>query len=297
MSIDDRLELENLSKLVFYRDFFTYSGASHSYAEIEHINYTAVQTKHSINFVPTGTTYEADLKLELADDRMVIIGQERQFFGTQKPFFIAVARAAAIFSKMTFNQRIDNYLSAMKSKGYVEWGHYQIASDGDLFDKQELILNIHAKTHALRLAPFELILHKTKKSIGERLKASWTGKRTIPVSRDRDCFLYLMKYQFGITWQGEEVPQLRSGEGSAARASTVAQRDRYLHLLGLGGDASRDDIKSAFRQLARRYHPDVLKAGGATPAEVKSAEEFLKLLNHAYEWLTRHDPFTRNPKG
>ncbi|MEE9188222.1 MAG: DnaJ domain-containing protein, partial [Anaerolineales bacterium] len=31
----------------------------------------------------------------------------------------------------------------------------------------------------------------------------------------------------------------------------------YYEVLGVGRDASNDDLKGAFRRLARQYHPDV----------------------------------------
>lgn len=52
----------------------------------------------------------------------------------------------------------------------------------------------------------------------------------------------------------------------------------YYELLGVAKDASQDDIRKAFRKLARKYHPDV--------AEDKStAEEKFKEINEAYEVL------------
>ena len=52
----------------------------------------------------------------------------------------------------------------------------------------------------------------------------------------------------------------------------------YYEVLGLSKDASHDDIRKAFRKMARKYHPDV--------AEDKStAEEKFKELNEAYEVL------------
>ena len=57
----------------------------------------------------------------------------------------------------------------------------------------------------------------------------------------------------------------------------------YYGILGVRRDASADDIKKAYRQLARQFHPDV----NPDPA----AQEKFKEINAAYEVLT--DPKKR----
>src|SRR5262245_17444779 len=52
----------------------------------------------------------------------------------------------------------------------------------------------------------------------------------------------------------------------------------YYQTLGVPREASQDDIKKAFRKLAREYHPDVAK-------DKKRAEEKFKEINEAYEVL------------
>ena len=69
----------------------------------------------------------------------------------------------------------------------------------------------------------------------------------------------------------------------------------YYETLGVKRDASEAEIKSAYRKLARKYHPDVNKT--------KEAEEKFKDINEAYEVLgdkqkrQRYDSLGANWQG
>ena len=52
----------------------------------------------------------------------------------------------------------------------------------------------------------------------------------------------------------------------------------YYETLGVSRDADKEEIKQAYRRLARKYHPDVNKEAGA--------EERFKEINRAYEVLS-----------
>lgn len=64
----------------------------------------------------------------------------------------------------------------------------------------------------------------------------------------------------------------------------VAKRD-YYETLGIERNASEDEVKKAFRKLARQYHPD-LQSGDQ---QKKVSEEKFKEVNEAYEVLSDQD--------
>ncbi|MGD2104716.1 MAG: molecular chaperone DnaJ [Anaerolineae bacterium] len=64
----------------------------------------------------------------------------------------------------------------------------------------------------------------------------------------------------------------------------MADRRDYYDVLGIDRSASQQDIKKAYRQMARQYHPDV--------SDAPNAESRFKEINEAYQILS--DPVKRN---
>lgn len=52
----------------------------------------------------------------------------------------------------------------------------------------------------------------------------------------------------------------------------------YYEILGLNSKATSDDIKKAYRELAKKYHPDINRSS--------TSEELFKLISEAYEILS-----------
>ncbi|GEM_PF-1757849 len=416
MAEKEGFSLEYLNDLTFKDDDFWYRGQGYRYGEIEHIKYTATATKHSVNYIPTGTTYETYLSLILANGSHIQIQQENSFLrGKQQERAEAVMKASSIFHEMTFTLRIENYEKQLGEKGYISWSDYQISKNGDLFKKHEFLFNLKDEKVQKSLHVFAFETGKKSEGFKEKIIKIWKSNEVIDISTDRDCFLYFMKHYLGYSWQNETVKNKRkpnkqefyeavlflgakickadgrvsseeiktfktyfgidenSHPGSAkifsdAVSSTqgikesaqkvynlfngkkepleyivigllqIAATDgvitdeekniveavcrefhfpprdierlfliyekireerrssknyasknsyiEYLKILGLDSNASFDEIKTAYRELAKKHHPDLLLAQGVPIERVRDSEEVLKTINSAYRWLS-----------
>ena len=88
---------------------------------------------------------------------------------------------------------------------------------------------------------------------------------------------------FGGSTYGNSSGGYRQG-GSYQRTGTyTSNRSRYYRILGLKDGASQEEIKKAYRQLAKEHHPD--KFVNASDSEKKFHEDKMKEINEAYENL------------
>ena len=62
----------------------------------------------------------------------------------------------------------------------------------------------------------------------------------------------------------------------------MAESKDYYQILGVSKDATADDLKKAYRKLAKQYHPDAQH----TEADKKNAEAKFKEINEAYSVLS-----------
>lgn len=75
--------------------------------------------------------------------------------------------------------------------------------------------------------------------------------------------------QTGISWRGIRIPLIR--------VSNIRASANHYSVLGISPDADKSEIKKAYRQLARKHHPDV--------SRVKGSEERFRAIKEAYEVL------------
>lgn len=67
----------------------------------------------------------------------------------------------------------------------------------------------------------------------------------------------------------------------------MARKRDYYEVLGISKGASKDEIKNAYRRLARKHHPDMNKD------DTKASEERFKEISEAYEVLADDDKRTK----
>lgn len=98
---------------------------------------------------------------------------------------------------------------------------------------------------------------------------------------------------FFYAWLGAWLGGLLSRRLSrrpAARATRPARpaetpRTRALRTLGLPPTATREQAHAAYRTLARKHHPDTLRAAGADAETVARATKTMARLNAAWDVL------------
>ncbi len=75
----------------------------------------------------------------------------------------------------------------------------------------------------------------------------------------------------------------------------MAKRD-YYEILGVSRNASDQEIKNAYRKLAKKFHPDQNKDDAQAEAKFKEAQEAYAVLSNA-EKRSQYDRFGHEPHG
>lgn len=203
---DEGLQLEYLDDLTFYDENFVYKDCDYPYEDVLSIRYTATAIKKSVNFVPTGTSYETYLCIHLADGLKLTIDQEGSFLGIkEKEKAEAIMRASGIFHEITFTHRMERYEKQLNEKEFVSWGDYQFRKNGDLFKKNEMLFNLKDDDVRKALDVFAFETEKKPANFKQSFVKFWKGNEIIDISTDKDCFLYFMKNYLGFTWKNEPV--------------------------------------------------------------------------------------------
>lgn len=120
---------------------------------------------------------------------------------------------------------------------------------------------------------------------------------------DYSSKLQLLHYLFGIasadgsTHQNEvdvisviaKYMGISSSDFQSIKAMFVQEVDSAYKILGINSNATDDEVKKAYREMAKKYHPDKVAYLGEDVR--KSAEQKLQEVNDAYEKIKKQRGF------
>lgn len=190
----------------------------------------------------------------------------------QKKFELLLAKAHSLIeiASRMLNESIRTHCET-RSKSLFEYVEYLKAKS----DAPRELLTLEAELKDLfqRIQTGENINAEELDKIGRRLseiKEKKLGFDYDEVIKNLERLFVRAKRIFA----GENV-----GEDDDLFHAEAVGVDWAWSLLGVERNASEDDVKSAYRKLARKYHPDVSTS--------QDAEEKMKKINEAYELIKR----------
>ena len=200
------MKVDGATNFELLDDCFVYKGKSFKYSDIRSIRFNATVTKHSVNFIPTGKSYDGTLEINLRSSTTVSIRPDTNWVGGMRERGLnALHQIKEILSDITFNQRLDAFEEEVKNKGFFSYGRYQFHRNGDLFRDRVYQFNLKDPSVTLGLSIFELHVNRKRTGLGRAIKLVAGDDENINIEQDRDCFLYMMKHHIGFTWKNEIV--------------------------------------------------------------------------------------------
>jgi len=107
-----------------------------------------------------------------------------------------------------------------------------------------------------------------------------------PLGLNASHYHYFRRRYFVAGTQEEAGPD-PSGAGRAPAGGGLSDLERAYARLGCSPSDPDDKIKSAYRRLAMRYHPDRLKAEGVPESMIAMANKSMAEINEAWETVKR----------
>lgn len=79
--------------------------------------------------------------------------------------------------------------------------------------------------------------------------------------------------------------ELRHSDFESIKAMFVRETDRAYKILEISSNATNDEVKKAYREMVKKYHPDKLRS--KDPALIKGAKEKFQEVQKAYEEIQK----------
>ena len=79
--------------------------------------------------------------------------------------------------------------------------------------------------------------------------------------------------------------ELRYSDFESIKAMFIQETDRAYKILEISSNATNDEVKKAYREMVKKYHPDKLRS--KDPALIKGAKEKFQEVQKAYEEIQK----------
>ena len=253
------MEFPAVPNLSLGDEFFEYQGCRYKYTDVVSIEFGAAITKHSVNFVPAGKSYDAKLTIFPEKGQSFEIKPSKGWFGGLKEAaFTELQRVNAALSFMTFNARVERYEAEIQKDGMFRMGGFEFHRNGNLSQGGKYITNLRDGSHSLLLGAFTVTISKKRKSLTEKLKSSWSGESTIYIGKNRDCFIYLMSAIYRMTWKNEYVPEKRV-DNKRVYYDAVVRLGAWLSAIDGSAESSELAQLKRFFNIDAKTFPDAAK--------------------------------------
>lgn len=326
-------------RMAYFDGGFRYLGRDYAYKDVRHIDWWEGTDRQTGSDGKPIRRYCSRLSVTLANGTTVHIRTKHQWSRTNSTILADVHKvivdAATKLHERSFDSRMDAYETAFAAKGFLQWDGYQITRDGSLYYRNSFCFSLNSPQVRCMLYPYKLVAMLGHRHwAGRLLMRLVRSEEVLDLTRDRDCFLFLLRRHMGLYWPKEVLrtyrgvsadgettkPQPEPPAGPRANSHYVPPRDEagagsrpyehprtpreeyvppppppkpkprlgeehYLGILELREGVVWAEVKSGYRSLAKRYHPDLVRGRGASAAELKAAEDKLKTINEAYAWL------------
>ena len=106
------------------------------------------------------------------------------------------------------------------------------------------------------------------------------------ISNQEEEFIYNVGFSFG--YSPERLNSIKNQFVKTKNKSKKYTQEvvNALTVLGLIGGVDKNEIKKAYRKLAKEYHPD--KLSGMSEGIINLAKEKFQLIQESYEYLTKN---------
>ena len=78
---------------------------------------------------------------------------------------------------------------------------------------------------------------------------------------------------------------MRHSDFESIKAMFIQETDRAYKILEISSNATNHEVKKAYREMVKKYHPDKLRS--KDPALIKGAKEKFQEVQKAYELIQK----------